>query len=186
MNPMIYAALGLALLSLAQLALIVRLVRSARVAARADERVTQLTAALALLTDTTEEGFVNVATELERLGARPLPSGSTRRATTKRIAAAVRKGRAVEDIAIAESLSESEVRLHLGLDGAAASPVTPVADVRAQAPAREPAPALEPTHDTEPEPEPAGPGVLDELESWMTTLQKGRRARGGRHAAVRA
>ncbi len=170
MNPMIYAALGLALLSLAQLALIVRLLRSARVAARADERVTQLTAALALLTDTTEEGFVNVATELERLGVRPLPSGSTRRATTKRIAAAARKGGAIEDIAIAESLSESEVRLHLGLDEAAA--------VLAPA-ARE---AAEPA----PEPSPAASGVLDELESWMTTLQKSQRARGGRHAAVRA
>ncbi len=167
MNPVIPAALGLAVLSIAQLVFIVRLVRSARVAAKADERVTQLTAALELLTDTTEEGFVNVAAELERLGARPLPSGSTRRATTKRIAAAARKGRAIEDIAIAESLSESEVRLHLGLDEAAAA---------ANAPAQ-PEPA---------ESEAAAPGVLDDLESWMNTLQRGRRARGGRHAAVRA
>ena len=167
MNDITYAALGLAVLSLAQLTLIVRLVRSARVAARADERVTQLTAALALLTDTTEEGFVNVATELERVGARPLPSGASRRATTKRIAAAVRKGRAIEDVAMAESLSESEVRLHLGLDEAAAC-----------AAVAEPIEA--------PEAEPASPGVLAELESWMHTLQKGRRARGGRHAAVRA
>lgn len=166
MTPEMFAVLGLAVLSLAQLVLIVRLVRSARVAAKADERVTQLTAALELLTDTTEEGFVNVAAELERLGARPLPSGSTRRATTKRIAAAVRKGRAIEDIAIAESLSESEVRLHLGLDEAASA-----------APA-----AVEAS-----EPEPATPGVLDDLESWMNSLGKaGRRARGGRHAAVRA
>ncbi len=167
MNEITYAALGLAVLSLAQLTLIVRLVRSARVAARADERVTQLTAALALLTDTTEEGFVNVATELERVGARPLPSGGSRRATTRRIAAAVRKGQAIEDVAIAESLSESEVRLHLGLDDAATA-----------ATASGPAEASEP--------EPATPGVLDDLESWMNTLQKGRRARGGRHAAVRA
>ncbi len=167
MNEMMYVALGLAVLSVVQLSLIVRLVRSARVAARADERVTQLTAALALLTDTTEEGFVNVATELERVGARPLPLGSTRRATTRRIASAVRKGRAIEDVAIAESLSESEVRLHLGLDDAAA----------AQA-------AVEPVG--VPEAEPSVPGVLDDLESWMNTLQKGRRGRGVRHAAVRA
>ena len=165
MNEMIATALGLAALSLAQLVLIVRLLRSSRVAARADERVVQLTAALELLTDTTEEGFVNVATELERVGARPLPSGSTRRATTKRIAAAARKGRAIEDIAIAESLSESEVRLHIGLDDAAASVTAAVETV-----------ALEP----------AVPGVLDDLESWMNTLAKGRRARGVRDAAVRA
>ena len=165
-NPLTGAAVGLALLSLAQLVLLARLLRSTRVAAKADERVTQLTAALALLTDTTEEGFVNVATELERVGARPLPSGVTRRATTKRIAAAVRKGRAIEDIAIAESLSESEVRLHLGLaDGAAGGS----------------AGAFE-----APEPEAAAPGVLDDLESWMNSLHKSRRVRGGRHAAVRA
>lgn len=166
-NPLTCAALGLALLSLAQLVLIVRLLRSARVAAKADERVTQLTAALAMLTDTTEEGFVNVATELERVGARPLPSGATRRATTKRIAAAVRKGRAIEDIAMAEALSESEVRLHLGLDDGAPG-VSSAAASEA------------------PEAEAAAPGVLDDLESWMNTLHKGRRVRGGRHAAMRA
>ena len=166
MNQVTYADIGLAVLALAQLALIVRLGRSARVAAKADERVSQLTAALDLLTDTTEEGFVNVATELERLGARPLPSGSTRRATTKRIAAAVRKGRAIEDIAIAESLSESEVRLHLGLDESASiGPPVPV-DVH--------------------ESEPAAAGVLDDVESWMNMLQKGRRVRRGSHVPVRA
>ena len=163
---MLSVAIGLAVLSVAQLVLIARLLRSARVAAKADERVTQLTAALALLTDTTEEGFVNVATELERVGARPLPPSATRRATTKRIATAVRKGRAVEDIAIAEALSESEVRLHLGLDDGAAGGSAGVLEA--------------------PEPEVAAPGVLDDLESWMNTLHKGRRVRGGRHAAVRA
>ena len=163
---MLSVAIGLAVLSVAQLVLIARLLRSARVAAKADERVTLLTAALALLTDTTEEGFVNVATELERVGARPLPPSATRRATTKRIAAAVRKGRAIEDIAIAEALSESEVRLHLGLDDGAAGGSAGAVEV--------------------PEPEPAAPAVRDDLESRTTTPHKGRRARGGRHAAVRA
>jgi hypothetical protein len=173
MNTVFAAAACLALLSLVQLVLLVRLGRSARVATPADERVTQLTAALELLTDTTEEGFVNVATELERLGARPLRSGETRRATTKRIVAAVRKGRAIEDIAIAESLSESEVRLHLGLDqaAAAANPAAGSASVDAE---------------TDADAAGAVPGVLDDLESWMNTLQKGPRARGRRHAAVRA
>lgn len=167
MTPILAALSALAVLSLVQLVLIVRLMRSARVATKADERVTQLTAALELLTDTTEEGFVNVATELERLGARPLPAASSRRATTKRIAAAARKGRAIEDIAIAESLSESEVRLHLGLDQAAAAANAPAASAPSEA-------------------DSVAPGVLDDLESWMNTLQKGRRAKGGRHAAVRA
>ncbi len=165
MTPMLYAAAGLVALSLLQIALLVRLARSARVAARADERVSQLTSALALLTDTAEEGFVNVAAELERLGARPLPSGSSRRATTRRIVAAVNKGRSVEDIARAESLSESEVVLHLGLDQTPAD----------TAPERTEAPAA-----------PATPGVLEELESWLHVVGQGKRGRGKRHAAVRA
>lgn len=163
LTPIAGAAAGLAVLFLVQLVLLWKLARSTRVTADATTRVAQLTAALELLTNTTEEGFVNVATELERLGAKPLAAGSTRRATTRRIAAAVRKGRAIEDIAIAESLSESEVRLHLGLE-AAAEPVT----------AREAEETAE-----------EGPGVLDDLERWMDSLTKARRPRGARHAAVR-
>lgn len=164
LTPLTAAAAGLAVLLVVQIVLLWKLSRHARVTADATARVAQLTAALDLLTDTTEEGFVNVAAELERLGARPLPASSSRRATTRRIAAAQRKGKAVEEIAIAESLSESEVRLHLGLDAAA-----------------EPRAARE----AEAEPESEAPGVLDELEHWMSSLAKTRRARGARHAAVR-
>lgn len=163
MTPILAAAAGLAVLFLVQLVLLWKLARSTRVTADATTRVAQLTAALELLTDTTEEGFVNVASELERLGVRPLAAGSTRRATTRRIAAAVRKGRPIEEVATAESLSESEVRLHVGLE-AAAEPATPREAEAAAAP---------------------GPGVLDDLERWMDSLAKAQRARGARHAAVR-
>lgn len=163
LTPMTGAAAGLAVLLVIQIVLLWKLSRHARVTADATTRVAQLTAALELLTDTTEEGFVNVGAELERLGAKPLAAGSTRRATTRRIANAVRKGQAVEDIAIAESLSESEVRLHLGLE-TTAEPVT----------TREAEETVE-----------AGPGVLDDLERWMNSLSKTRRPRGVRHAAVR-
>ena len=163
MTPMTAALAGLAVLGLVQLVLLWKLARSTRATADATERIAQLTSALALLTDTTEEGFVNVASELERLGARPTPAGSTRRATTRRIAAAMKKGLSVEDIAIAEGVSESEVRLHLGLEAA-----TP-----ASAPAVEAAPESE------------APGVLDDLEQWMHTLGRKTRSRGGRHAVVR-
>lgn len=161
-SPMIAAAAGLGLLGLVQLVLLWRLARSSKVAADALVRVERLTAALELLTDTTEEGFVNVAGELERLGARPMAAPSTRRATTRRIAAAARKGQSIAAIAAAESISESEVRLHLGLDAAAEPPP----------PAAQAAP-------------PAAPGVLDDLERWMRSLRSPRRARGPRHAAVR-
>lgn len=163
LTPMAAAAAGLTVLFLVQIVLLWRLARSARITADATARVAQLTAALELLTDTTEEGFVNVAAELERLGAKPLAAGSTRRATTRRIAAAARKGKTIEEIAVAESLSESEVRLHLGLE-TAAEPVT----------AREAEQDVETT-----------PGVLDDLERWMNTLTKTRRPRGARHAVVR-
>lgn len=162
-TPMAAAAAGLAVLGLLQLALLWKVARSTRAAADATARVAQLTSALELLTDTTEEGFVNVAAELGRLGAKPLPPAASRRATTKRIAAAVKRGRSIEEIAIAESLSESEVRLHVGLDAAAVE----------TAPA-EAAPAPEET-----------PGVLDDLERWMNSLHRPRRSRGPRHAAVR-
>lgn len=163
-TPMTAAAAGLAVLGLVQIALLWRVARSTRAAADATARVAQLTSALELLTDTTEEGFVNVAAELGRLGAKPLAPAASRRATTKRIAVAAKRGRSIEDIAVAESLSESEVRLHLGLESAAAE----------AAPAAEPEAAVEET-----------PGVLDELERWMNSLHRPRRARGARHAAVR-
>ena len=163
MTPMTAALAGLALLGLVQLVLLWKLARSTRATAEATDRVAQLTSALALLTDTMEEGFVNVASELERLGAKPTPAVSTRRATTRRIAASLKKGLSVEDIAIAEGVSESEVRLHLGLEAA-----TP--------------PALEPVAAAV---ESEAPGVLDDLEQWMHTLGRKTRARGGRHAVVR-
>jgi hypothetical protein len=167
LTPKGVAAGTLALLAVVQIVLLWRLARSMRATADATARVAQLTAALELLTDTTEEGFVNVAAELGRLGARPLAPGSTRRATTQRIAAAVRRGRSIEDVALAESLSESEVRLHVGLEAGGDAP----ADVAAPAAT---APAVA-----------EAPGVLDELEQWMDSLQRPRRGRGARHAAVR-
>lgn len=162
-SPLVAAGIGLGVFAVVHMVLLWRLVRSTRVAADALARVEKLTAALELLTDTTEEGFVSVASELGRLGARPVVAQSTRRATTRRIAAAAKKGLAIAGIAQAEGLSESEVRLHLGL-------------VEAETDA---APAVQE------EPAPSGPGVLDDLERWMQSLRKSPRTRGARHAALR-
>jgi hypothetical protein len=163
MNPLIYAATALVFMPIVLVLLFLRLIRGATRPAVDEQRVVRLTAALELLTDTTEEGFVNVASELERLGARPLAPRSARRATTRRIAAAARKGRAIEDIAMAESLSESEVRLHLGLQ-AAGEPVTP----------REAG-----------EEGSEGRGVLADVERWVNAASTASRPEGARHAAVR-
>lgn len=162
MNPLIYAAIALVVMPLVQVALFARLTRASRAPIKDEQRVAQLAAALELLTDTAEEGFVNVAAELERLGAKPLAPRSTRRATTRRIAAAVRKGQSVQDIAIAESVSESEVRLHLGLEAGAESAVPVSVDAAAD----------------------TAPSGVAELEQWMTMLQARRRAKGDAHAVV--
>lgn len=147
-----------------QLVLMVQLWRTSRAAVRGGRRIEQLTSALELLTDTTESGLVNVAAELTRVGARPIPPASTRRDTTERIAAAIDEGRPIAEVAAAEGLSEIEVRLHLGLHEAS--------------PRRRPA---------APEPFAADADVLDDLERWMSTLTGGQRAPAGgvRHAAMR-
>lgn len=147
-----------------QLLLMVQLWRTTRAASRGGRRIEQLTSALELLTDTTESGFVNVASELTRVGARPVATASTRRATSRRIAEAVQDGQSLAEVAAIEGLSESEVRLHLGLGAAARDGAT--------------TPALVPAGRDE--------GVLDDLERWMSTLAQDRRPVGGaRHAAVR-
>lgn len=163
--------IALAVAGALQLLLMVQLWRTTRAAARGGRRIEQLTSALELLTDTTESGFVNVATELTRVGARPATPAAGRRAVTERIVTAMRDGRALADVAADEGLSESEVRLHLGLDAAA----TPGAASGRGAAALVMSP-----------PAAGDTGVLDDLERWLSTLGTGRPASGAsRHAAVR-
>jgi hypothetical protein len=122
----VYALAALTAVILAQTAVIWRLSRRIRGAERLDRRLSHFAEALALLTDTTESGLANVATELEQASrqrvSRPATSRSTVRSTTprataRRIATAASSGRAVADIAADESMSESEVLLHLGMRG---------------------------------------------------------------------
>jgi DNA-binding NarL/FixJ family response regulator len=109
-----YSVVALAIAALTQALAIAYLCRSVTAVSRVGARVTQLASALELLTDTTEAGLTNVASELERAGTlRRLTSATTRRATAGRIASAARQGRSVEDIATTEAISESEVRLHM-------------------------------------------------------------------------
>lgn len=92
------------------------------------ERMSRLADGLALLTDTTEAGMATLIREVEQLGkrraattARPAP----RAAVSKRVVAAHRNGERIPEIAEAESLSESEVRLHLSLAEAARRDLKP-------------------------------------------------------------
>jgi DNA-binding NarL/FixJ family response regulator len=103
-------------------ATVVGLLRQRAVLIRLDERMTHLTAAVSLLTNTTEEGWRSAVAELARSGeAAPaavpphaaVPAPESRRA---RLARAAGHGRSVQDIAAAEQMSEGEVLLHLLLE----------------------------------------------------------------------
>jgi DNA-directed RNA polymerase specialized sigma24 family protein len=90
--------------------------RTAATMRAVESRLTQLTAGIALLTDTTEGGLRDVAIEVGRLApeapaVRPRP----RAASQRRIASAARRGRSVQEIAAIEDVSEGEVRLRLNL-----------------------------------------------------------------------
>ena len=86
------------------------------------ERMSRLADGLALLTDTTEAGLTTLIREVESLGKRgPTKRTATRTTVAKRVAAAAQNGDGLARIAENELLSESEVRLHLALQGTGSS-----------------------------------------------------------------
>lgn len=113
---MTYALIALGAIAVLQVVLLGLLLRRRRELdlSRVEQRLAHFGEALALLTDTAQTGFTSVAAELERAGSRR-PAPVNRAAATKRIVGAARKGRSVQDIAANEDVSESEIRLHLGL-----------------------------------------------------------------------
>jgi hypothetical protein len=110
-----YGFIALAIVVLAQSAAIWRMSRAMRVTIRLNERLSHFADALALLTDTTETGLASVAAELELTGRKRAARSVAPRAASKRIVKAARRGQAIDEIAAAEAISESEVRLHLGI-----------------------------------------------------------------------
>ena len=115
-----YGFIALALVTLAQTVAIWRISLAMRATTRLNDRLSHFAEALALLTDTTEAGLANVAAELEATGRPRAARAVAPRAAAKRIVNAARCGQAINEIAAAESISESEVRLHLGMVPAAA------------------------------------------------------------------
>ncbi len=143
---LIYAVCGVAVLQCVGLAVLVKRRRDLDLT-RLEARLTHLGEAVALLTDTTQSGFATVAAEMERGGKRRAPAAG-RVATARRIVSAVKTGRSIQDIASDEEVSESEVRLHLGLIDEAAAPAKPVA----RTPARAAAAVHRPAATTTPKP----------------------------------
>ncbi len=95
---------------------------------RLEQRLASLCTALSILTDSTESGLRSTIAGLERLsGVTPSEAGPTLEAATPSVRsgdspadpifAAVAEGRTPRDIAIAEGVSEGEVRLRLHLQG---------------------------------------------------------------------
>lgn len=84
---------------------------------KVEDRITKLSAALSLLTDTTEAAFRDVMQEVERqTEASHNQSPFERRASAhRRIGLAASNGRSARDIALSEGVSEGEVRLRLRL-----------------------------------------------------------------------
>ena len=93
-------------------------VQTQRAIERLDDRVSHLLAGVSLLTDTTEGALRDVAVEVNRLAGTKEEARPRTRTTTRRVTAAARRGRSVQDIAAAEEVSEGEVRLRLQLDKA--------------------------------------------------------------------
>src|SRR5919106_2900567 len=77
---------------------------------RLDDRISHLLAGVSLLTDTTEGALRDVATEVSRLASTKDVARPATRTTQRRVTAAARRGRTVQDIAAMEEVSEGEVR----------------------------------------------------------------------------
>ena len=87
---------------------------------RIDQRLASLCTAMTILTDSTESGLRQAISVLERLsGVAPVAPEPGVAATPSRPSAADNQGLSARDIAIAEGVSEAEVRLRMRLQQSA-------------------------------------------------------------------
>jgi hypothetical protein len=110
------AALAMALITLVNGALLLWIARRLQELSLIRERVSRLADGLALLTDTTEAGLSTLIREVEGLGRRRTPAKTASRAiVTRRVVTAANSGESLARIAEHESMSETEVGLHLSM-----------------------------------------------------------------------
>ena len=108
--------IGFGIVAVVQAAVCVLIVRQQRAINRLSTRMNNLVSGMSLLTDTTETGLRDVATEIGRMSsATTTPRPRQRAATQRRVASAARRGQSVQEIAAAEQVSESEINLRLQL-----------------------------------------------------------------------
>ena len=110
-------AIGSGVVVLVQMALMMWMLRRLGELGHMRERLSRLADGLALLADTTESGLSTLLREVQ--ASRKSTRSNTRATVQKRVAAAVGRGEDIVDVAMSESLSESEIRLHLQLAEAA-------------------------------------------------------------------
>lgn len=79
-----------------------------------DQRLTQLSSAVELLTDTTESALRTAFAEIERLSASGHAAEHKAR-IQQRVTHSARRGRTAREIALSEGVSEGEVRLRMRL-----------------------------------------------------------------------
>ena len=89
-----------------------------RRADRIDQRLASLCTAMTILTDSTESGLRQTITVLERLSGAAPAAADASVATPPQAIVATHQGRSARDIAIAEGVSEGEVRLRMRLQEA--------------------------------------------------------------------
>lgn len=99
---------------------LIRRVRSLQGLERVEQRLSGLTDALTLLTETSEAGFRAGASEIARLGAGlSTPPAAPSRTRTRQARTPVRSGAAARRTTASESASEGERRLRLKVEKAA-------------------------------------------------------------------
>jgi hypothetical protein len=87
-------------------------------------RLSQLSAAVELLTDTTESGLQAAFNEIQQLTAAGIQRTTKQPGLQTRVRRAATRGRSAREIAVREGVSEGEVRLRLTLGGSG-KPVAP-------------------------------------------------------------
>lgn len=106
-------AIGASAVIVVQLGMMLWMLRQLGELGHMRERLSRLADGLALLADTTESGLSTVLREVQ--SARKPARATSRAAVQKRVATAITRGDDVAEVAMQESLSESEIRLHLQL-----------------------------------------------------------------------
>jgi hypothetical protein len=82
-----------------------------------ERRLSQLSSAVELLTDTTESGLHAAFNEIQHLTSAGVQKTTKQPGLQTRVRRAATKGRSTRDIAVREGVSEGEVRLRLTLAG---------------------------------------------------------------------